>query len=546
MAGGNPPKPPSNKPPNRPPPSSHRNKSHRESSATTTPSNKKPSTSEPGKPKPSSNNPKPPTPKPKPNKYTNKPSPKPSYPSPNPDQNRHSKLPPFPFLDPPPPPAYGYHLLDRRTIVLADGSVRSYLALPPDYQDFTSLPPPREFRGPGITFDRKIPMSPDFRGPEFRPEVGGRGDGFMRSWSQEHRTLGFEGRGNGPGMVEGPRPGIGPGNLTKRKFGDEEREGRDGFERQRQQLLQYGKADGNLGGMPGASRGYMGKGEEMRAAKYMRTDEVNVGKLKHNGIDQVALKKAFLHFVKIIYDDPNQKKKYLADGKQGSLKCIACKRSKDFSDMHGLIMHVYSSDHANLIVDHLGLHKAFCILMGWNYRTPPDNSKVYQFLSAEEAAANLSDLIIWPPLVIIHNTNTGKGREGRTEGLGNRAMDNYLRDLGFQGGKSKTLYSRDGHLGITLIKFGADQSGLKEAVQLAEYFEKEKRGRNGWAHIESLNLGKDDDDSNPNLVKVDEMTREKKRIFYGYLATITDMDKLDPDTRKKSVIQSRRDWMPPK
>ena len=97
--------------------------------------------------------------------------------------------------------------------------------------------------------------------------------------------------------------------------------------------------------------------------------------------------------------------------------------------MHGLIMHVYSSDHANLIVDHLGLHKAFCILMGWNYRTPPDNSKVYQFLSAEEAAANLSDLIIWPPLVIIHNTNTGKGREGRTEGLGNRAMDNYLRGI---------------------------------------------------------------------------------------------------------------------
>nr|DAD43225.1 TPA_asm: hypothetical protein HUJ06_001455 [Nelumbo nucifera] len=27
-------------------------------------------------------------------------------------------------------------MLERRTIVLADGSVRSYFALPPDYQDF--------------------------------------------------------------------------------------------------------------------------------------------------------------------------------------------------------------------------------------------------------------------------------------------------------------------------------------------------------------------------------------------------------------------------
>lgn len=97
--------------------------------------------------------------------------------------------------------------------------------------------------------------------------------------------------------------------------------------------------------------------------------------------------------------------------------------------MHGLLMHMYNSDLANLVVDHLGLHKALCILMGWNYRTPPDNSKVYQFLSAEEAAANLDDLIIWPPLVIIQNTITGKSREGRMEGLGNRAMDNYLRGI---------------------------------------------------------------------------------------------------------------------
>lgn len=97
--------------------------------------------------------------------------------------------------------------------------------------------------------------------------------------------------------------------------------------------------------------------------------------------------------------------------------------------MHGLIMHTYHSDKAEVILDHLGLHKALCILMGWNYEIPPDNSKAYQLLPAGEAGANVDDLIFWPPLVIIHNTLTGKGKEGRIEGMGNRAMDTYIRGI---------------------------------------------------------------------------------------------------------------------
>lgn len=103
--------------------------------------------------------------------------------------------------------------------------------------------------------------------------------------------------------------------------------------------------------------------------------------------------------------------------------------AKDFPDMHALVMHTYNSDNADLRVDHLGLHKALCVLMGWNYSKPPDNSKAYQYLSADEAAANLDDLIMWPPLVIIHNTNTGKTRDGRMEGLGNKTMDSKIRGI---------------------------------------------------------------------------------------------------------------------
>lgn len=97
-------------------------------------------------------------------------------------------------------------------------------------------------------------------------------------------------------------------------------------------------------------------------------------------------------------------------------------------DVHALVMHTYSPDNADY-VDHMGLHKALCVLMGWNYSKPPDNSKAYQLLSAGEAEANKDDLIVWPPTVIIHNTITGKNKDGRMEGLGNKAMDSIIRGI---------------------------------------------------------------------------------------------------------------------
>lgn len=472
-------------------------------------------------------------------------------------------------------------MLERRTIVLADGSVRSYFALSPDYQDFPP-PPPRamdpagrflpmgpghgpEPVGPGLgRFPLTGPMSPEgFRGERDDPYSRGRHQDYWNS-------LGLDGRGH-------------PEGSMKRKYSEEDerdrredrdrRDGNDEFARQRQQLLQYGNPSLNPNGYPlggdrseylaGPSspfrRGVMDpiRGDELRSSKYMRIGGGyegfsrqggvgdNVG-LKHHNVDQNALKKAFIQFVKLINESASQRRLYLEDGKQGPLRCLACGRSsKDFPDMHALVMHTYNSnsDNANLLVDHLGLHKALCVLLGWNYSMPPDNSKTYQFLSADEAAANQDDLIMWPPTVIIHNTVSGKGKDGRMEGLGNKAMDNKLRDLGFGGGKSKSLYGRDGHQGITLVKFSGDQSGLKEAVRLSEFFEKENHGRKGWARVQPLLPGRDSE-NNPNLVKVDERTGEKKRIFYGYLATASDLDKVDFETRKKVLIESKREYKP--
>ncbi|XP_022721840.1 uncharacterized protein LOC111279188 isoform X2 [Durio zibethinus] len=500
MAGPNPPKQPSSS-------SNNHRKSRWESSSST--ANKNPSSTT-AEPKSST--------KPNPSPKT---GPSPSSAAQNKSQSDPNQsqppLPSFPFPDPaalgpPPPPAYGFHMLERQTIVLYDGSVRSYFALPPDYQDFPTRPlmGPRDFDSPPLGF-------------------------------RDNRDY-----WNGPG------DGLG---LLKRKYGEEEKDLR---EEKKEELAKqrFGLANAKVYTLgPGRPDRLAGtnnpfQNDEMRAAKYMRVgggfENNNLGfNNKHLEVDQTALKKAFLHFVKAVFENATQKTNYLEDGKQGRLQCLACGRSsKDFPDMHGLITHTYYSDNADLRVDHLGLHKALCVLMGWNYSKPPDNSKAYQFLPANEAASNQEDMIMWPPVVIVHNTITGKGKDGRMEGLGNKAMDSKLRDLGFGSGKSKAMYGREGHLGITVVKFAGDQTGLKDAVRLAEYFEKENRGRKGWSHVQPLILGKDDE-RNPSLVKVDERTGEKKRIFYGYLGTVADLDKVDFDMRKRVVIESRREHKGP-
>lgn len=97
-------------------------------------------------------------------------------------------------------------------------------------------------------------------------------------------------------------------------------------------------------------------------------------------------------------------------------------------------------------------------------------------------------------------------------------------------------------MGVTLMKFAGDQEGLKEAIRLAEFFEKDNRGRNAWTRLQPLTIGSKDDENNTNLVKYDEKTRERKRVFYGYLGTAFDLDKVDFDTRKKVAIESKREY----
>ncbi|KAH7666276.1 XS domain-containing protein [Dioscorea alata] len=360
--------------------------------------------------------------------------------------------------------------------------------------------------------------------------------------------------------LDGPRASEAGPSSMKRKYGEE-----DEFARHRQSVLQYGSSNPN--GLPSGSGGDRGDFTRRGGSPHRRDYHDDSRMVKqarfeaegYNGVpprrgrrdedfpvvavdvDPKALKRAFLKFAKIINENLSQRKNYLEDGKIAPLQCIVCSRaSKDFADVHELVLHAYTSQNAELRVDHLGLHKALCVLMGWNYAKAPDYSKAYQSLSADDVAANREDLIVWPPTVIIHNTNSGRRKDGRMEGMGNKEMDTKLKDLGFSGGKSKSMYGKEGHMGMTLVKFANTQAGLKEAEHLSEYFEKDNHGRKGWSRAQAMSSNLDDD-KNPAMVKLDEKTGEKKRILYGYLVTASDLDKVDQDTRKRLVIKSRKE-----
>ncbi|CAN1852238.1 hypothetical protein LINPERHAP1_LOCUS40570 [Linum perenne] len=294
---------------------------------------------------------------------------------------------PFPDFGPPPTPTYGFHMLERRTIVLADGSVRSYFALPPDYQN---LPPPR-FIPPG-----PVPSGGGLRFPPMSPEGLGFRDGNQIRDQNHAVTM----KRKHPGGVE--------------------------------EEFKYGN---NPNGFHSAGPGPISpfrRNDELRPGKHMRIGGDSTGMIhKHLQVDPIKLKKAFLHFAKLINETEAERRRYIENGKHARLPCVACNRSKDFPDVHALILHTYNSENAEFHVDHLGLHKALCVLLGWNFTKIPDSSRGYHFLPADEATSNQDDLIIWPPLVIIHNTATGKSKEGRIEGLGNKAMDSKIRGIAY-------------------------------------------------------------------------------------------------------------------
>ncbi|XP_062197830.1 uncharacterized protein LOC133900650 [Phragmites australis] len=385
----------------------------------------------------------------------------------------------------PPPPRYGLEDLDRRTVALSDGTVRTYFALPHE--------PPPQLRQPPPPIPAHLLAPPSIPAHLFAPPPAPRL---------------VPDRWDPPPPVTAAAAGLLPMPVPKRKWEDQ--------------------ANGGAPGEP-SGRQQQQKPEERRDAKQV--------KVEVTGVDAKALKSAFLKMVKVINESEADKKNFRANGKLFQLKCTVCGR--DSIDLHALLNHAYHAKNPEHRADHLGLHKALCVLMGWNYSVDPVHKNAYQSLSTADAEDSQGDLILWPPTVIIENTYKSKN-DGQKDGMSNKEMESKLREMGFASAdvQVQPLVGKDGQRSMQ-VKFPCSLDGLNKALRLVELFEREGHGRAAWACIRSI-APTADGGNNPMLVKVDGKG-QRTWVLYGYLATAWDLDILDPESKQNATVKSRKE-----
>ncbi|KAK3008099.1 hypothetical protein RJ639_013646 [Escallonia herrerae] len=137
---------------------------------------------------------------------------------------------------------------------------------------------------------------------------------------------------------------------------------------------------------------------------------------------------SFLRFVKLFNNNSAQRRRFLEQGRAGSLKCNICDSSEEFADTESLVVHAFTSPKIGLRSQHLGLHRALCVLMGWKSEMAPSGQWVRETLTEAETVALKEDLIIWPPVIIIHNSSIRNNNPGDRVIVSIKTLETMLRE----------------------------------------------------------------------------------------------------------------------
>lgn len=86
--------------------------------------------------------------------------------------------------------------------------------------------------------------------------------------------------------------------------------------------------------------------------------------------------------------------------------------SKEFGNALALVMHAVMSKNVGCRVEHLGFHKALCVLLGWDSAPATNGPWAWKMLPPSQASSLREDLIIWPPVVVIHNSSIANASLG--------------------------------------------------------------------------------------------------------------------------------------
>lgn len=103
--------------------------------------------------------------------------------------------------------------------------------------------------------------------------------------------------------------------------------------------------------------------------------------------------------------------------------------SEEFVGTESLAMHAFTSTTVGLRSQHLGLHKALCALMGWKTTKHPSSEWHCQVMTNAEIQVLKEDLIIWPPVVIVHNSTIDSTSPGERVIISAENLDTKLRGI---------------------------------------------------------------------------------------------------------------------
>ncbi|KAL1557645.1 hypothetical protein AAHA92_08198 [Salvia divinorum] len=242
---------------------------------------------------------------------------------------------------------------------------------------------------------------------------------------------------------------------------------------------------------------------------------------------------AFFKFLKQINETPIKRNKYTEQGrKAGILKCFVCgSTSKEFVGTDRLAMHAFKSKKVGVRSQHMGLHKALCALMGWKTTNHPTSEWRREVMTDAETQVLREDLIIWPPIVVVHNSSIDNTSPGERVIISSEKLDTKLRDMGYKS-ILKVCYGKPANQSVLLVKFNGTLSGLREAGRLDKSYIKSKHGRTDFKQLKSecgSSRGK-------NVVS----SEREDGFLYGYLGITEDLDKLDFDTKKRCVLKSKK------
>ncbi|MED6216938.1 hypothetical protein PIB30_012666 [Stylosanthes scabra] len=246
---------------------------------------------------------------------------------------------------------------------------------------------------------------------------------------------------------------------------------------------------------------------------------------------------AFLMFCKRLNLNSSVYRRYREQGKAGSLYCIVCGRSssKEFMDTQRLVTHAFMSHKVGLRTKHLGLHRAICVLMGWDTIVPQDTvTWVPQILPHSEAMAQKEDLIIWPPITVIHNISMYDDNPQNWKVVSMETIESFLRGKGFVRGRIKLCLGKPADQSVILVKFLGTFGGLGDAERLHRYLSDNNHGRAEFERVRSEGI------QSYNIKETGEGDRVEK-ILYGYVGIAEDLDKLDFNSKKWSMIKSRKE-----